>query len=102
MNIPDTPVSVDYFGIRLLVNGYGYIATDEDGTVWWYKEEPTYSSREWHCSCDIDKLLTVDLEGVDWKDTLRPVQDILTLSGASCSSRGKGRDVKEALSAFGG
>lgn len=70
---------VDYHGIKLtIMEGYKYIATDKDGHTWAYLFKPTeckhfcgvFDSRH-----DDDPMLlcTVDLEEMNWRDTLMEV-----------------------------
>ncbi|NHB87842.1 hypothetical protein [Photorhabdus tasmaniensis] len=66
--------NVDYFGIQLTVlRLVEYLATDEDGLIYAYREEPKLDDWAWLAS-KFDSfcmpVAIVDLENVDWKDTL--------------------------------
>jgi len=76
-NIPVDPVTVDYFGIKLQVRRDGWISTDHEGVVSWTLEKPVADNEFfWYTEQDMDDLLQVDLEGRDWKQTLRKVDEI--------------------------
>ncbi|ERT13447.1 hypothetical protein [Photorhabdus temperata] len=66
--------NVDYFGIQLTVLGsVEYLATDEDGLVCAYDECPRKDLCAWLASRDnpfYTPVAIVDLEDMDWKDTL--------------------------------
>ncbi|MGV8004275.1 hypothetical protein QPK14_21285 [Photorhabdus temperata subsp. temperata] len=66
--------TVDYFGIQLTVLGsVEYLATDEDGLVCAYDECPRKDLCAWLASRDnpfYTPVAIVDLEDMDWKDTL--------------------------------
>ena len=73
MKLLSAPLSlvVEYHGIRLAVpEGTKYIATDEDGAVYAYVDEPlALGTLAWtaHFYTEVGRA---DLEGMDWKDTL--------------------------------
>jgi len=62
---------VQYFGVDLWIT-MPYVAVDVDGSLYEYEKEPILFNIEWISSSGIDynRLGKVDLEGVDWKDTL--------------------------------
>lgn len=67
--------TVDYFGLSLDVPYYiDFIATDSDGEIYGYKDEPDIDSY-WEPSDgegqDWYKIGVVNLHGLDWKETLR-------------------------------
>jgi hypothetical protein len=68
---------VDYFGIKLLLpDGFSYLATDQDGEVWAFYEEPYIGIATWQPKHYKEKsppslLAKVDLKGLDWKETLK-------------------------------
>lgn len=73
---------VDYFGLDLKNVKHGWLAVDGNGELHWFETYPrryglvdvplacTWSSR----SGMIDYLGTVDLDGVEWRDTLVEVK----------------------------
>lgn len=65
---------VDYFGIKLTVpSDLMYIATDADGLVYGYFDEPTINLALWWRSWSDNSitLATVELGDTDWRETLR-------------------------------
>lgn len=68
---------VDYFGITLRVaSDLMCIATDSDGTIYGYYEKPVIPSEKsicWTCWGEAVSLATVELDGTDWRETLRYV-----------------------------
>lgn len=66
---------VDYFGIKLTVpSDVMCIATDSEGLVYGYYNKPKLTDRYWNVSDMYDhvvSLATVELEGTDWRETLR-------------------------------
>ena len=69
-------VVVEYHGILLAVpEGTKYIATDEDGAAYAYRDcggEPMHTNDfEWYSNHDDTTFVgEVDREGMNWKDTL--------------------------------
>ncbi|WGL95977.1 hypothetical protein [Arsenophonus nasoniae] len=72
---------VNYFSIILYIPPqFNYITTDDYGEIWIYKDIPIQNNR-----CDIWSSssgtgaelidLEVDLNGIDWRTTLRTVDD---------------------------
>jgi hypothetical protein len=66
---------VDYFGIKLTVpSDVMCIATDSGGLVYGYYNKPKLTDSYWNVSDMYDhvvSLATVELEGTDWRKTLR-------------------------------
>ena len=66
---------VQYFGIDLVIL-HPYVATDKDGAVYNYSSTPeisdTHRTPGWISTNtgEMDYVAKVDLEGMDWKDTL--------------------------------
>lgn len=72
---------VKYFGLYLNVPyTANYIATDEDGMVWCYDNKPEIN--KFYSDCwtyrgydnNFIEIAEVDLEGMDWKDTLMEIK----------------------------
>lgn len=63
---------IQYFGIELVIPAnIKYIATDESGYIYAYTCKPIEEEMQWFAlNGDIVELCIVDLEGVDWKETL--------------------------------
>lgn len=71
--------TIDFHGLTLHVNDlclYNHIAADEDGDVYVYVLMPYKTATAWD-PCSIDStcspVATVDLEGMDWRDTLMEI-----------------------------
>jgi hypothetical protein len=67
---------VNYHGINVIVpDEQGRLAIDKDEMLYWYSDEPVADGDVWVTShgmfCYICK---VDLEGMDWKDSLMEVK----------------------------
>jgi len=64
--------NIRYFGIDMTVReSVKFLATDEDGEVYGFDMKPTTKATFWHVSeYAYDFVADVDLEGMDWKDTL--------------------------------
>lgn len=64
--------TIKYFGIVISVpEEVLYVAVDEDGEVYGYEIEPHYNIHSWDAYYNNHFLGVVDLEGMDWKETLR-------------------------------
>lgn len=67
--------TVNYFGLSLTVpKNIDYIATNSNGNVYGYFREPERCSEFWDSHYDgFPKVIlaTVNLHGLDWKETLR-------------------------------
>lgn len=67
--------TVLYFGIALFITSdIKWIAVDEDGSLWGFSVKPILceASHDWsHFNGFSIELGDVDLEGMDWRDTLR-------------------------------
>ena len=75
-----SPFICEYLGNYLDVPGNGYIATDKDGTVTWFQEEP--STGDFNIWCCIPsshtvmkpvELMKVDLNDIPWDTTCHKV-----------------------------
>ena len=65
---------VEYFGLTLTVpNDCEYIATDKSGKVYAYTNRPEDRHSTWATYADYVYIADVDLEGMDWRDTLQKV-----------------------------
>lgn len=68
-----------YFGIQIaLPHNARWIATEADGNVYTYVSKPKASAQQWvrddHANFStVTKVAYVDLEGLDWRDTLQQV-----------------------------
>ena len=60
---------VQYFGIDIVIQ-YPYVATDIDGLVCNYEHEPSVETSSFNSGYGYFIVAKVDLEGMDWKDTL--------------------------------
>lgn len=74
VELPKTK-TVDYFGLQLTVPLFiNFIATDSDGEVYGYENKP-YDDVYWEPDGDNDLdyyiIATVNLHGLDWRETLR-------------------------------
>lgn len=65
-----------YFNIAVCVPNHGWLATDDDGDVNWFEEEPTECGNCWDSStyCPSNFVMTVDLEGKEYQNTLRKIE----------------------------
>lgn len=65
--------TVNYFGTELQIPSFAqYIATDRDGEVWCYDEQPQCMNHQWVSdSLNVLTIANVNLHGLDWKETLR-------------------------------
>lgn len=70
--------TVDYFGVMLAVgDNIRYLATTKDGDVIAFDQKPArHMELGWLSACEsfIVSIAKVDLEGMDWKDTLMEVE----------------------------
>lgn len=72
--------TVDYFGIQLNVSqDTKYLVTTSEGHVIASEQKPEFDDKSgWGWCYDWDEWITkiakVDLEGMDWKDTLMEVE----------------------------
>lgn len=68
--------TVNYFGIDLIVpDEYGFLATDKGGSVYWYEERPEFDKSQWDTDASVGSFLCgVDLEGMDWRESLMEVK----------------------------
>ena len=66
---------IGYYGKQVTVPEEArFIATDADGTVWWYETEPEALADldYWYCSSTDDCIDDTTYEG-DWKDSLMEI-----------------------------
>lgn len=64
--------AVNYFGTVLMVpKSHGFIATDRNGSVFSYLREPEMKNDVWLQSSSHLFLGSVNLHGLDWRETLR-------------------------------
>ena len=65
---------VNYFGIDIYIT-MPWVATDEDGDISCFLEKPEHEKDYWYSvipmDCMANSITKVDLEGMDWKETLR-------------------------------
>lgn len=63
---------VKYFGLILSVPKWtSYVGTDTDGEVWAFGIEPLNDGYEWYmCEAYCQLVATVNLEGLNWSETL--------------------------------
>lgn len=79
MKIINSQKTIDYFGVELVVPDYGWLAVDEQGDVGWFEDEPEtvnfFGYGEWSGAVESGyaSLCKVDLEGIDWKETLMEI-----------------------------
>jgi len=70
--------SVNYHGINVIVPANTrWLATDSDGYLGIYTDqycEPTLKNRVWDNGYEYIFICQVDLEGMDWKDSLMEVK----------------------------
>lgn len=77
----ETQVFTDYYGSAIPVEPWAnFIAVDADGKVHCYDGKPySYKAgRQWMIGCDGTKVRycgEVDLEGMDWRDTLKEIKE---------------------------
>ena len=63
---------VEYFGLKLMMpEDHNCLATDSDGRVYSSVEKPKQRLGMWVAGTDTALVARVNLEGMDWKDTLR-------------------------------
>jgi len=64
---------VSYFGIDIYLEGIGtvYVVTSPVGVVMQFRAKPEEGISTWKSSRINVPIAHVDLEGVDWKETLR-------------------------------
>lgn len=69
--------TVDFFGLRLSIpNGYKWLAADEDGEVWAYRNKPVWFYRAWtktHEKDETQLIARVELGSITGKETLTAV-----------------------------
>jgi hypothetical protein len=68
---------VNYFGVNLLVQDYvKFLVTDNRGDVYGSRDKPKSDNQNgwWNYYSVTEYVATVDLEGMDWKDTLMEVE----------------------------
>ena len=72
---------VDYFGMKLEGVFVGWLSVDKNRYLHWSKHKPETEDYQglqhhdrWYSIGRYESLGTVDLEGMDWKDTLMEVQ----------------------------
>lgn len=74
VELPKTK-TVDYFGLQLTVPLFiNFIATDSDGEVYGYEIKPSddvYWEPNGNNDLDYYIIATVNLHGLDWRETLR-------------------------------
>lgn len=74
VELPKTK-TVDYFGLQLIVpHSINFIATDSDGEIYGFKNEPSaigYWEPDDDDGQDWYMIATVNLHGLDWRETLR-------------------------------
>lgn len=77
MKVADNSKVFTYHGISLYPVRPGWLAVDQDGSLCWHPLKPQADTGcEWKgcgywCAGGFSNtLVTVDLEGTDWKDTL--------------------------------
>ncbi|EJY0635053.1 hypothetical protein OE855_002594 [Salmonella enterica subsp. enterica serovar Schwarzengrund] len=64
--------TVDYFGLSLTFPKYfKYITTDIDGKIRVYTNEPELKQNYWFCRELATLVATVNLHGLNWRETLR-------------------------------
>lgn len=61
--------------IKILYPDYKFIAKDEDGEVWIFKEKPDLLVDMWDCPSAFghrlaSKVVIKEFEGVDWEESL--------------------------------
>lgn len=70
----ETFKDVEYFGMTLTIrSNHHFIATDENGDVYSFRTAPIIRDNCWvanYSNTDYDLTATVDLEGMDFRDTL--------------------------------
>lgn len=77
----ETQVFTDYYGSAIPVEPWAkFIAVDADGKVHCYDEKPAFYEAEKQWLINFDGWLVrycgeVDLEGVDWRNTLRKIKE---------------------------
>lgn len=77
----ETQVFTDYYGFTIPVEPWAnFIAVDADGKVHCYDEEPDFyeAEKQWLINFDgwrVRYCGEVDLEGMDWRDTLREIKE---------------------------
>ncbi len=68
-------IKINYFGIELYVyHEMEFIATDSDGEVRAHYDEPTTDQSIFWGSRSCSHVCNVDLEGMDWKETLMEIK----------------------------
>lgn len=73
---------VDYFGIPVRINkNIKCLAADENGLVYGYNKRPICTVLDcWlediSSNSESHFIMEVDLEGMDWKDTLLEIDDV--------------------------
>jgi len=67
---------VNYFDMIFTVSSeYRWIATDENGAIWVFDAEPhVRNDAYWDCDTDCIHIANADLEGMDFKTTLREIE----------------------------
>lgn len=72
--------TVDYFGIPLTIyDEIMWLATDENGRIYGYTVKPALSDNVWlakNLASDWFYIGNVDLEDLDWKDTLLKINNL--------------------------
>lgn len=69
---------VDYFGMQIIVpKYYRYLAVDSDGSLFAHRQKPELfpldKTARWFSGFSDTFLGDVDLEGMDWRETLKEV-----------------------------
>lgn len=63
---------IDYFGQKLTVpDNFNWLAVDSDGLVYAYIAKPKIDDDCWYDSSIFSHVATVNLHGLDWRETLR-------------------------------
>ena len=62
--------AVQYLGVDIHIT-MPFVAVDKDGQIHEYEKEPRRHEVEWMPSSFYKPVCEVDLEGLDWKETLR-------------------------------
>jgi hypothetical protein len=76
--IEGTTKKINYFGVELCVNRDRYLATDENGCLYSHndKPEPRLGYDWWESGGGSSRICLMDLEGMDWKDTLIDLEEV--------------------------
>ncbi len=79
MKIIEPQKKIDYFGVELTIDGRtNFVATDDDGEVYQYLIRPNFDKYMgvWGSNNpnEVVRLCAVDLDGMDWKETLMEVE----------------------------